>query len=247
MGLCASCCGRKRKNKLKTLPGLEEEEAAELGDIEVVGPVLVGKRFCRSDDVILILKEGWGFNHKNNIDIFDTTGDLQFQVNAKALSLKHHRVLMDEAQRPIASFLRKVLSMHKIVFMTRGLDFDPRRKGYILKARKKMLSLHPEIQVFYASNSSHKPNIKITGALMTGGSYTVKEVDGTVLAEVIKGLDIEVGGEVEVDKDTFFCKIPAGVDTALALGLVCITQELLIKDLGENPVDTMEREEASKS
>ncbi|KAL8102112.1 protein LURP-one-related 10-like [Apium graveolens] len=177
--------------------------------------VVVGRQFTAPYQVDLTIVR--------QSTVTDADGNIMFKVKGKALSLHTRRVLLDAADNPIASFQKKIMTMHSAWKVYRGDSNDS--KDLLFTVRKSSLfQMKSELDVFLASNTS-KDNcdFKIKGSWFGRSCSIYAEKSSTLIAQMHKKHSLS---SIVLGKDKFAVTVYPHVDYAFIVALVVILEEI---------------------
>lgn len=176
------------------------------------------QKYVADRETVLIMKEpkiAWNTEY----NILDTKGNTLFRLAKKKFSLHEANVLYDASDKVVLSTWNKIITVHNTIFVCPGEDDN----DYILKAKKALASVTPHIYV-YLKGTDSDPDFIIKGSFFER-EFTMETSNGKVIGEMSKKFSLL---NLFSEKDTFYLKVPAGVDKALVVALAVVIDEIYL-------------------
>lgn len=186
------------------------------------GVAAIGLEHCAPQPTVLAMKEKlWSLSGDSFKILNAHSGDVAFQIKAKAISLREKTHLLDANGNEIACFQSKLklLALHKT-----SRVYIPSKEEEVMEIKNKVAFVKSKMEASFK-------NLGDNGKLMTieavrdwrDKNVVISEKGGRELATITSKFNMK---NVFLDGQTYFLNIHAGVDKAMVVLLAFAFVEL---------------------
>eukprot|EP00271_Cylindrocystis_brebissonii_P022255 TRINITY_DN8492_c0_g1_i2.p1 TRINITY_DN8492_c0_g1~~TRINITY_DN8492_c0_g1_i2.p1 ORF type:complete len:190 (-),score=22.83 TRINITY_DN8492_c0_g1_i2:549-1073(-) len=142
-----------------------------------------------------------------------------------SFSMHKERTLFDAGGREVASTMQKMFSAKTVTYICSGAE--PNEVSWLAEVKRKVLSSHPQVEVFFSGNTSKVADLGVQGTSNLR-VFRISNRAGHLVADMTRD---QVGWWARIcgAPETYTLRVFPGVDSAFMVVLFTIIVEMCVE------------------